>query len=484
MTRFLTIVGRLCVLCMAAVQLAVAQTGTASLSGVVLDPSKAAVVGAQLTLRNNEQSLQRETQTNGAGEYTFASLPPGTYTLTAEKQGFRKYQQNGLRLQVDSATTSNVTLQIGSVSQQVEVNSQAVTIDTTDASIGNAFSQHQIAELPLESRNVPDLLSLQTGVVYTGDRPDIENKDFDTRSGAVNGARSDQSNITVDGISVNEKGGYAFQSVLPVTLDSVEEFRVTTSNYGADQGSAGGAQVSLITKSGTNSLHGSLYEYNRNSFFSANDYFVKAAQLASGQPNAPPKLNRNIFGASLGGPIKKNRLFYFINYEGYRDAEAVSALRTIPTQTLRDGIIQYQCQDASACPGGAVTGLSGRTYSYAPGIMALSPQQITQMDSGSLGPHGPDPAVLKYMNSVYPLPNDYTTGDLLNSAGYRFAAPTTTDKSWYIAKLDYNLTEDGRHRLSISGALSNEADANAPFLPGTPPETTTVNYSKGIIANQ
>lgn len=392
MLRFLRIMGSSCLLILS-LHLGFAQTGTSSLSGVVLDPSKAAVAGAHLMLRNNAQSLQRDTQSNGSGEYTFTSVPPGVYTLIVEKQGFRRYEQNDLRLQVDSAVTSNVTLAIGSVSQQVEVSSQAVTIDTTDASIGNAFNEHQIEELPLESRNVPDLLSLQTGVVYTGNRQDID-LDSDTRSGAVNGARSDQSNITLDGISVNEKGGYAFQSVLPVTLDSVEEFRVTTTNYGADQGSAGGAQVSLITKSGTNSLHGSLYEYNRNSFFSANDYFVKAAELASGQPNSPPFLNRNIFGASLGGPIKKDRLFYFINYEGYRDAEAISALRTVPTQSLRDGIIQYVCQDATQCPGGTVTGLSGKQYSYDAGIMALSPRQITQMDSGSLGPHGPDPVVI------------------------------------------------------------------------------------------
>ncbi|MBV9762314.1 MAG: carboxypeptidase regulatory-like domain-containing protein [Acidobacteriaceae bacterium] len=479
----LRITGPSCLLLAAGLaQLLPAQTGTASLSGVVLDQSRADVAGARLTLRNTAQSLQRETDTNESGGYTFASLPPGAYTLTVEKPGFSKYEQNNLRLPVDSAVTSNVTLQIGSVNQQIEVNSQAVAINTTDASIGNTFNNNQIEELPLESRNVPDLLSLQTGVVYTGNRPDID-LNTDTRSGAVNGARSDQSNITLDGVQVNEKGGYAFQSVLPVTLDSVEEFRVTTTNYGAEQGGAGGAQVSLVTKSGTNSYHGSVYEYNRNSFSSANDYFVKAAQLESGQPNEPNFLNRNIFGGSLGGPIKKDRLFYFINYEGYRDVEDVSALRTVPSATLRDGIMQYVCQDPTQCPGGAVTGLSGKQYSYASGIMALSPQQLTAMDSGSLGPHGPDPAVINYMNTVYPLPNDFTTGDLLNSAGYRFRAPTTTDKNWYIAKLDYNITADGRHRLSVSGALSNEADAGAPFLPGSLPETTTVNYNKGIIAN-
>ncbi len=132
-------------------------------------------------------------------------------------------------------------------------------------------------QLPLEGRNVPDLLSLQPGVAYTGNRADIPA--FDTRNGAVNGARSDQSNVTVDGVSVNDEGGDAFTSVLPVTLDSVQEFRVTTSNYNADQGGSSGAQVALVTKSGTNNFHGSAYEYNRNTYTSANDYFVKAAQI-------------------------------------------------------------------------------------------------------------------------------------------------------------------------------------------------------------
>ena len=307
---------------------------------------------------------------------------------------------------------------------------------------------------------------------------------MDTRSGAVNGARSDQSNVTLDGVAVNDKGGYAFTSVLPVTLDSVQEFRVTTSNYGADEGSAGGAQVALVTKSGTNDFHGSAYEYNRNSAVSANDYFIKAAQLGSGDPNVPPFLNRNIFGGSLGGPIRKNRFYFFLNFEGYRDAEDVSAVRTVPTAAMRDGVIQYACvnQNAALCPGNTVQGLSGASYTAPAGYFALSPQQITTMDGTSLGPHGPDPAVLKYMNSTYPLPNDSTVGDGVNTAGYRFRAPTDTTKNWYIAKLDYNITTDGRHRLYLSGELANENSAMAPFLPGTPPEQDIVNYNKGLIA--
>src|SRR5581483_6191631 len=131
-------------------------------------------------------------------------------------------------------------------------------------------------------------------------------------NGAVNGARSDQSNITLDGVDVNDQtGGYAFDSVLPITQDSVQEFRVTTSNYNADQGGGSGAEVALITKSGTNAFHGAVYESHRNTITSANDYFVRQAEMASGQPNKAPKLLRNIFGGAIGGPIKKDRLFFF-----------------------------------------------------------------------------------------------------------------------------------------------------------------------------
>ncbi len=461
-----------------AVSGASAQIGTTSLHGTVLDKSRGVVGGAKVTLLNSAQGLQRDATSSPTGEFEFLALLPGTYVLTVERDGFNKYEQSNLQLLVNVPTTVNVVLQVGSVSTQVEVSAQAEVVNTTDASLGIAFGENQVRQLPLESRNVPDLLSLQPGVVYTGNRPDID-KDVDTRSGSVNGSHSDQSNVTLDGVSVNDKGGHSFTSVLPVTLDSVQEFRVTTSNYGADEGSASAAQVALVTKSGTNDFHGSAYEYNRNSLFSANDYFIKASQLESNQPNKANQLNRNIFGGSVGGPILKNRFYFFLNYEGYRDAESVSALRIVPTAAMRDGVIQYLCQTTALCPGNTVQGISGASYTAAPGYMALSPQQITAMDSNSLGPHGPDPAVLSYM-STYPLPNDLTVSNY-NTAGYRFRAPTDTKKNWYIAKLDYNITADAKQRISISGALANESSAGAPFLPGTLPEQNNVDYNKGII---
>jgi len=467
------------------------QTGTTSLRGSILDKSGASVAGAAVTLTDDEKSVQRSTVSNSTGAYEFASLPPGTYSLKVEAPGFRPYDQKNIQLLVNNPATVNVALLIGMATETVEVSVELQTVNTTDASLGVAFGENQVKQLPLESRNVGELLSLQAGVVYTGNNPSIVQgeKNTDTRSGAVNGARSDQSNVTLDGIPVNPKGGYAFQSVLPVTLDSVEEFRVTTSNAEADEGSAGGAQVALVTKSGTNKIHGSAYEYNRNSFASANDYFLKQSQLQSGEPNQPQFLNRNIFGASLGGPIKKDRLFLFMNYEAYRDVEQQSALRIVPSTALRDGVVQYVCDPSATCPGNTVQGLSGASYTVGAGNFALSPAQLTGMDPlsktpppGYTGPVGPDPAVLSYFNT-YPLPNDFSQGDGFNTAGFRFAAPTRNTKNWYIAKLDYNLTQDAKQRLSLTGALANENQANAPFLPGQPPATDLVNYNKGLIAN-
>src|ERR1051325_8162528 len=270
---------------------------TTSLRGTVTDRSGAAVGNATVTLNSPERSFERTTSTTPEGAYEFTQLTPGAYSLTVDSNGFKKYQQKGITLLVNTPATANVALEIGARAEVVEVTAEAAVVNTQDASLGNAISEHQVKELPLEGRSVPDLLSLQAGVAYTGNRTDVD-RDTDTRSGAENGARSDQSNVTLDGVDVNDQvNGDAFTSVLPVSVDSLQEFRVTTSNYNADQGRSSGAQVSLVTKSGTNAFHGSAYEYHRNTITSANDYFVKETELQNGEPNTPLKLIRNIFGA-------------------------------------------------------------------------------------------------------------------------------------------------------------------------------------------
>jgi hypothetical protein len=476
-----------------------AQTGTTSLRGTITDKSGAAIVGAKVTLSNAEAGFERTTESGGTGQYEFLLVPPGTYSLAVTKENFNRYTQTNVQLLVNLPGTQSITLQVGSATQTVEVSAQLETLNTTDASLGNAFNENQVRQLPMEGRNVPDLLSLQPGVAYPNNRDDVPS--WDTRRGAVNGARSDQSNVSLDGVAVNDQGGNAFTSVLPVTLDSVQEFRVTTSNYNADQGGTSGAQVSLVTKSGTNAFHGSAYEYHRNTISSANDYFVKGAQiqtcLDNGIPldkqqcNNAPKLIRNIFGGSLGGPIKKDRLYFFLNYEGTRRAEGSSQSVVVPTNTMKDGIIQYACAPildangnvmqtaAQVCPGGTVNGLTGN-HSVQAGYYAMSPTQLTGIDPLGLGPNT---AVLQYLNSQWPNANSNSCGDGYNYGCYTFSSPISETKDEYIAKMDYNITKDARHHVSVMGALRNDTNPGAQFLPGQLPSQTLVNYNKGIVVN-
>jgi hypothetical protein len=258
---------------------ATAQTSTTFLQGTITDASGAAVVNATVTLVNAESKSERNTVTGSQGEYRFQALPPGTYTLTVTAKGFARQEVKGMQLLVNTPATENLQLKVGGTTETVSVTSEAPPLNMVDASLGTPFNQTQVRELPLDGRNVPELLSLQAGVVFTGNTLNTSlaaYKDQDTRNGAVNGARSDQSNIMLDGVDVNDQNsGYAFTSVLPITQDSVQEFRVTTANYNAEEGTGSGAEVALITRSGTSNWHGSGYEYLRNTITSANDYLTK-----------------------------------------------------------------------------------------------------------------------------------------------------------------------------------------------------------------
>ncbi len=465
----------------AAATVAFGQGSSTSLQGTVTDPSGSAIAGAKIVLANNEAKIERTAETDARGEYRFLALPPGTYKLTVTSQGFAIHVQTGLPLLVNTPATVNVQLKVGATTENVTVTSEAPALNAVDASLGNSFGETQVKQIPIEGRNVPDLLSLQAGVSYTGNRPDID-KNQDSRSGSVNGARSDQSNITLDGVDVNDQSsGYAFTSVLPTTLDSVQEFRVTTSNYNADQGDGSGAQVALVTKSGTNAFHGSLYEYHRNTITSANDWFVKSAEIRSGESNTPDKLIRNIFGASLGGPIKKDRLFFFTNYEGTRQREEQSTVRTIPTASMCAGNLQYQ---------------------YYPNNDPSQPVQVqtlTRADIKNLDPWtteginpaaaGINPAILNGSTGYFDTTfcggqfntNDGSVGDSLNYSGYRFRAPVSLNNNAFIARLDYHLPSDGKHSLFWRGALQNLHNPQAPFLPGAPAEETVDDHSKGFV---
>ncbi len=449
-----------------------------SLRGTITDPSGSAVAGATVVLANSESKTERTATTGEQGGYQFLFVPPGTYSLKVTAAGFRLYQLTAVQLLVNTPATINAQLKVGASNEVVEVTSEAPALNLVDSSLGNSFNELQVEDIPLEGRNVPDLLSLQAGVAYTGNR--IGDKDQDTRNGAVNGARSDQSNVTLDNVDVNDQSnGYAFTSVLPVTQDSVQEFRVTTTNYGADQGQGSGAQVALVTKSGTNSFHGALYEDMRNTITSANDYLVKQSEQNIGLPNKPLQLNRNIFGAAFGGPIQKDRLFFFTNYEGTREREQQRAERVIPTPSMCQGIFQYVNGDGS-----------GTTSWGIPQLQLLDPKGIG-IDNAMLDPVNHTGYLDRTFCTGQTPTNDISAGDGLNYAGYVFRAPTQLDNDVFIARIDYHLTADGKQTLFWRGNLNDLRNPGAPFLPGkyqtlpgelnpSAPMQTTVDHSKGF----
>lgn len=446
---------------------AVAQTGSSSLRGIVTDLEGRAVAGANVVLTNDAKNFTRTQVTNDSGNYTFTSIPPGTYRIEVEAKGFKKASVSGVQAQIDTPSGIDVQLEVGQITETVSVTAGGdAPINTTDATIGNTFESRRISDLPLNARNVVGLLSLQPGV---------------TRTGFVNGGRSDQSNITLDGVDVNEQQNgldvvtnQAFASVLRVTPDSVQEFRVITTNPNADTGRSSGAQVSLVTKSGTNDWHGSLFEYHRNTVTTANDFFNNKAgrfvatdpQVLSGtakvgDPKLPrPQLLRNIFGGSVGGPIKHDRAFFFFTYEGFREATSSGGLQVVPLPHVGQGIIRYKTASGASdpgCPAGTPAG-----------FRCLNAAQINAayIAANGVSP-GVNPQALAFLTDKTQryVANDTTVGDGINTGGFRFNASTPTTYDTYTAKLDFNLTD--RQTLFVRGNYQEDNIGQLPAFPDT-----------------
>jgi len=396
------------------------QTAVTSLHGTVVDPGGAVTPQADITLANRDSGFNQTRKLNVEGEYNFQQIPPGKYTLTVTAAGFAP-QVRQVELLVNQPATLNIKLTLETASLVVEVSDSTVNLNTSDATIGTPFNQAQIQALPFEGNNVLDLLSLQAGVMFLGRQSDSQ-MDSDSRSGSVNGARSDQNNYTLDGLDDNNQNkGYAFEGVLRSTRDSVEEFRVVTTNSNADSGRSSGAQVALVTRSGTNAFHGSGYEYHRPTNLVANDWFNKHSELNAGQPNTPGKFLRNTFGGSFGGPVMKDKLFFFLAYEGQRTAESTQVTREVPTASLRQGNVTYLTNTGA--------------------LKTLTPSDIASMDPNcsktGTCPNGPgvNQAALAYLSQL-PLPNGNQLGDGYNFGSYTFSSPSPQSLNTYIAKID------------------------------------------------
>jgi hypothetical protein len=441
-----------------------AQTATTTLRGSVNDPSGAVVAGAAIDLENLASGQRLTKMTDGKGEYVFSPIDPGGYLIKASGAGFAD-QSKRAEILVNQPATINFALSIQASATTVDVSATAQTLNVTDATIGNAVGNQTIEALPMEGRNVPDLLSIQPGVLYLGR---VINQNTDSRSGAVAGARSDQSNVTLDGLDNNEQtNGFAFTGVLRSTLDSTEEFRVTTTNANADAGRSSGAQVSLVTKSGTNKFHGSLYEYNRNTFATANNWFNKQAEIREGLPNIPGKLIRNTFGGTAGGPIKKDKLFLFFNYEGQRTAENQQVTQIVPTANYRNGLLTYLFDSSSGATSAAT----------------LAASQVAQLDAPCVGNDvcpwgpGPDPNVLSFFNQ-FPQNNGFTEGDGYNLGSYSFSSPAPGSLNTSILKLDF--APNDKQHLFVRENLQKDTQQGAENFPGQPASTILEDNTKGI----
>jgi hypothetical protein len=444
--------------------LAFSQNATTSLRGTVKDPTGALVPGATVTITAASTGQSQSVTANESGVYQFPQIPPARYTIKVSAAGFGD-QTKTAELLVNQPATIDFDLTVSSSTVTVDVSASAQTLNTTDASLGNSADNAEIQALPSETRNVPELLSLQPGVLYL---PSATT--HDSRSGSVNGGRSDQGNVTLDGIDDNDQvNGYAFTGVLRATQDSVEEFRVTTGDSNADAGRSSGAQVSMVTKSGTNKFHGAAYEYNRNSLGVANDWFNKQAQITSGLPNRPGKLVRNIYGADLGGPFKKDKLFFFGNYEASRISENQQVTQTAPTAAYQAGNISY-------------VDSSGNTD-------VLSPAQFAQLDAGcmvcntSIYPNGPgvNPNAQAFMN-LYPAANGSVNGDGVNEGSFSFSSPAPIHLNTTIGRIDW--VPSDRHRLFVRANLQDDTTAFAEQFSGQPPSQQLVDDTKGIIGGE
>ena len=309
-----------------------AQVRFGSVVGSVADASGATVSGATIKLTNLGTNETRTMQSSSAGTYSFPNLIAGMYRVEVETQGFKKFIQDNVEVQVDVATRVDAKLQVGNVTESVLVTTEAPPLQTDSASLGTTISQTEVESIPLSGRNVNNMLTLVPGVVAQGGTYGnaVSNQSGGARTNAIGfgnyaigGGFGNQSSFYIDGVASNAPAGN-LNSLIP-TQDMVQEFRVVTNNVGAEYGSYAGGIINLTTKSGTNRFHGTAYEYLRNKVLNANDYFSNQAGLA----RVP--LIQNQFGGTFGGPIAKDKTFFFFGFEREVLKTGTLVTNTVPT---------------------------------------------------------------------------------------------------------------------------------------------------------
>ena len=415
-----------------------------AMTGNVVDTSGAAIPNVVVNLTNKTKGLTFTKTTNASGSYSFIDIPPASgYEATFTLSGFVTLIIKDISLNVATTRTQNATLNAGAHAE-VEVNASnaTVTINTVDATIGNVVDVQRLNDLPVQQRNDPTaLFTLQPGV---------------TDQGSTTGARTDQNNITLDGLDVNDFAtGNASQTNSGVTqgfsgsivghapVDSVQEFRGTVGGFTATSGPGGGGQFQLVTKSGSNQFHGNINEYHRDPSLVANSWFSNNAD-----PVIPRNhLIQNQFGGNIGGPILKDKLFFFFNYANSRIISSELTFRTVPLDSLRNGNISYINSQG--------------------GTSSITPAQVLALDPANIGE---SKTFLAATNARFPSSNA-AGGDGINSGGYYFNAPNNDLETNYVGRVDYNLNSNMKlyARFTISRENSTESANEFANDPSTAP---------------
>jgi hypothetical protein len=468
-----------------------AQGTTSRVNGIVTDNAGAVVAGATVTLTNEGTGISIDTTTNESGSYTFDLIQAGTYRVTVEKSGFKKFVSTGNSVLINQPTTVNVAMTIGDVSAVVEVESAAEKVQTSSSgNIGTTVEQKTLESLPIvgtRGRNPLDLLNYQPGVVVGSN----------TGGGVhVNGSRDRSFNFTLDGIDINEAtaGGSNFTPLRP-NPDSLQEFQVVTSGFTAELGRSSGAQVTFVTKSGTNEFRGNLFEYYQTPRFQARSYSANVNRLAKEQ------FVQHIYGGSFGGPLfnpgfgegtkmgwLRDKAFFFVNLQMLRAYDSLISTRTVYTQQARAGQFRYILGGTNGAAGSATAAVdaSGAPLRAACGSPAVTPCLATYNIAANPTGVGLDPALLAYLNAM-PLPNNFAAGDGLNTAGFTFAAPQR-ERQWdFVSKFDFKLSDRDsfyvRYAQGEQNTFGDAANGGRPRFPTSGNFVDTFRKPKNLAVN-
>lgn len=411
---------------------AFSQEITGSITGFVKDPSGAVVPNAMVTVRNLGTGDQRQVTTGAEGEYTVTPLPIGRYEVVVEASGFQKFVAKEVQLSVNDRRRVDANLQVGSTDQTVTVEEAALAVQTEDSTVGNVISGNTVTQMPLNGRNLYQLIALQPGVSAAANIASGRvGVGLDALANVnINGARSSQNNWLLDGAD-NVDTGSNLAVINYISLDSVAEFKILRSNYTAEFGTRGGGQINAITKSGTNAFHGGAFEFLRNDGMDAVPFFLDLDRNGDGRPD-PAYLRYNNFGYNIGGPIVKNNLFFFFNQE-WRKVTTVRGggvhNTRVPTQNERNGIFTTPIID---------------------------PQTGTPFANNTIPAGRIDPNATAIL-SIIPLPNIAP-----NAAGQNFSSSTASGRDYReeLIRIDYHVTDN--HRV-FGRFINDDIPSTEPF---------------------